>query len=103
MVTGGADRQVRVWDLRMYQELHAYTTNNTIPTSMDISQRGILGIGRGSHATFWSAEALRQKIRDPYMHHLVSSTSAGKTAGPVQTLRFCPFQDVCGIGAMRRE
>lgn len=92
MVTGGADKRIRVWDLRMYKELHSYFTVGGIPTSLDISQRGILGIGHGSHATFWSRDALREKVKDPYMHHLL----AGK--GPVETLRFRPFEDVCGIG-----
>ncbi len=92
MVTGGADKQVRVWDLRMYKELHSYFTVGGIPTSLDISQRNILGIGHGCHATFWGREALREKVKDPYMHHLMG----GK--GPVETLRFRPFEDVCGIG-----
>ena len=93
MVTGGADRQVKVWDLRMFKETHAYYTHaGGVPASIDISQRDIIGIGHASHATFWSPEALKVKVKDPYMHHAMPS------CGPVETLRFRPFEDVCGIG-----
>ena len=93
MVTGGADRQVKVWDLRMFKETHAYyTQTGGVPSSIDISQRNIVGIGHGAHATFWSPEALKVKVKDPYMHHAMPA------CGPVETLRFRPFEDVCGIG-----
>ncbi len=92
MVTGGGDRQIKVWDLRMFRETHAYYSAAGVPTSLDISQRGILGVGHAGHATFWSADAIRQKVSDPYMHH------AMPTCGPVETLRFRPYEDVCGIG-----
>ena len=92
MVTGGADRQVKIWDLRMYKDTHAYYTMAGVPASMDISQRGILGIGHAGHATFWSKDALRRKLKDPYMHHTMPRCD------PVETLRFRPFEDVCGIG-----
>jgi U3 small nucleolar RNA-associated protein 7 len=92
LVTGGADRQVKIWDLRMFKEIHAYYTVAGIPTSLDISQRGVLGIGHAGHATFWKPSALQAKEKDPYMHHEMPGCS------PVETVRFRPFEDVCGIG-----
>ena len=93
MVTGGVDRQVKVWDLRnTYRELHSYFTVAGPPTSLDISQKGILGIGHAGHTTFWSASALKRKEKDPYMHHAIPG------GGPIETLRFRPYEDVCGIG-----
>jgi len=92
MVTGGADSQVRIWDLRMYKETHSYFTKGGVPTSLDISQRGVLGIGHGSNTTFWNPDAIRYKVKDPYMSHGL------KGMGPVESVRFRPFEDVCGIG-----
>lgn len=89
MVTGGSDAQVKIWDLRMYKELHAYYSAGGIPTSVDISQRGLLGIGHGSHATVWKDCLVKHK--EPYMHHTMPACQ-------VSTLRFRPFEDVCGIG-----
>lgn len=89
MVTGGSDQQVKIWDMRMYKQLHAYYCKGGIPTSLDLSQRGILGIGHGSHTTFWQDCSV--KHQDPYMYHALP----GKQ---VSTLRFRPFEDVCGIG-----
>lgn len=92
MVTGGADRQVKIWDLRMLKETHAYYTVAGVPSTLDISQRGVLGSGHAGHATFWGPDALRVKAKNPYMHHSMPG------CGPVETLRFRPFEDVCGIG-----
>jgi U3 small nucleolar RNA-associated protein 7 len=92
MVTGGADRQVKIWDLRMFKETHAYYTSAGVPSTLDISQRGVVGIGHAGHATFWGPDALRVKAKNPYMHHSLAG------CGPVETLRFRPFEDVCGIG-----
>jgi U3 small nucleolar RNA-associated protein 7 len=83
MVTGGVDRQVKVWDLRMYKQLHTYYTVAGVPISLDVSQQSIvLGSGHAGHATFWSAEALLSKVKDPYMHHALPR------CGPVETLAF---------------
>eukprot|EP00339_Tiarina_fusa_P026354 CAMPEP_0117004006 /NCGR_PEP_ID=MMETSP0472-20121206/5134_1 /TAXON_ID=693140 ORGANISM="Tiarina fusus, Strain LIS" /NCGR_SAMPLE_ID=MMETSP0472 /ASSEMBLY_ACC=CAM_ASM_000603 /LENGTH=580 /DNA_ID=CAMNT_0004704839 /DNA_START=85 /DNA_END=1827 /DNA_ORIENTATION=+ len=92
MVTGGADRQVKIWDLRKLQSTHSYFVPAGVPTSLDISQRHVVGIGHAGHATFWSPEALTKKCKSPYMHHTVPS------CGPVETLRFRPFEDVCALG-----
>ena len=95
MATGGGDSKVKIWDLRMLKELHSYNTYGGAPTSLDISQTGILGVGHGCHTTFWKPEALTMKVKEPYMKHMIP----GK--GPVESLRFRPFEDVCGIGHTR--
>ena len=65
MVTGGADSQVKIWDLRMYKETHAYFTRGGAPSSIDISQKGVVGIGHGGHTTFWGPDALKRKVKNP--------------------------------------
>jgi len=92
MATGGADRQIKIWDLRKFQCTHSYFSIAGIPTSLDISQRRVLGVGHAGHATLWSPEALLKKVKEPYMRHSVPA------CGPVETLRFRPFEDVCTIG-----
>ena len=62
MVTGGSDSKVKIFDLRMYKEIHAYNTYGGPPTALDISQTGVLGIGHGCHTTFWKPEALKVKM-----------------------------------------
>jgi U3 small nucleolar RNA-associated protein 7 len=95
LVTGGADRQIRVWDLRMYKERFSYLSVAGVPSSLDISQQGVLAVGHAGHATFWPATALERKVKDPYMRHAIPRSS------PVETVRFRPFEDVCGIGHAR--
>eukprot|EP00535_Pseudo-nitzschia_heimii_P006692 CAMPEP_0197181850 /NCGR_PEP_ID=MMETSP1423-20130617/6007_1 /TAXON_ID=476441 /ORGANISM="Pseudo-nitzschia heimii, Strain UNC1101" /LENGTH=587 /DNA_ID=CAMNT_0042632181 /DNA_START=67 /DNA_END=1830 /DNA_ORIENTATION=- len=92
MVTGGADRQIKIWDLRKFQCTHSYFSIAGIPTSLDISQRRVLGVGHSGHATFWSPQSLLKKAKEPYMRHSIPAR------GPVETLRFRPFEDVCTIG-----
>lgn len=96
MVTAGADKTIKVWDLRTYKNLHSYRTINRMPaTTLDISQRGVLGAGHGATTTFWNdafnTSNNEPENRRPYMTHNVY----GKT---VQSLRFRPYEDVCGIG-----
>jgi U3 small nucleolar RNA-associated protein 7 len=92
MITGGVDRQLKVWDLRKFQCTHSYFVPSGQPSSLDLSQRDVIGIGHGCHATFWSADALKRKVQDPYMHHLMPACD------PIETIRFRPFEDVCVVG-----
>jgi U3 small nucleolar RNA-associated protein 7 len=98
MVTSGIDRQIRVWDLRMYRERHAYYCSAGVPVSLDLSQRGLLAIGHAGHVTIWDSAALSEKATSPYMHHRLGPAGGNAARAPVQTVRFRPFEDVCGIG-----
>jgi len=91
MATSGVDCQVHIWDARKFGEkLHSYhTPGNTKPaTTLDISQNRLLAVGYGSHVQVWK-DGLDTKQKRPYMQH--------EMKGPkVQTLRFCPFEDILG-------
>lgn len=89
MVTGGADRQVKVWDLRTYKLLHEYYSPQPA-VSLDISQRGLLGVGHGTSATIWK-DALVTKAKSPYMKHRVVGSD-------LQRFRFRPYEDAGIVG-----
>ncbi len=89
MATCGLDGQLSVWDLRTYKRAHSYFTA-TPAAALDISQRGLLAVGFGPHAEVWR-DALSAKARAPYMSHRTPGAA-------LRSLRFCPFEDVLGIG-----
>lgn len=95
MVTAGADSKLKIWDLRTYRRLHTFTCMFAPPDSIDVSQRGLLGVAHGVHATIWSSDVFSHaKPKKPYMSH--STANAG---GALRTIRFRPFEDVCALGA----
>jgi hypothetical protein len=52
VVVAGHYTQVKIWDLRMYKEVHAYFS--AVPAvHVDISQRGMLAVGYGGHVQVW--------------------------------------------------
>lgn len=89
MATSGADKTVRVWDIRMYRPLHAYDTPAPVGW-MDISQRGMLAIGYTRRVQVWK-DALEYKATSPYLNHEVKQ-------GLLHDLAFRPYEDVLGIG-----
>lgn len=89
MATSGADKTVKVWDLRMFRPLHGY--NTPAPASwMDISQTGLLATGYTRRVQVWK-DALGVKATSPYMNHEVQG-------GMLHDLTFRPYEDVLGIG-----
>lgn len=47
MSTAGLDGQLKIWDIRSYQPVHEYYTP-TPASSLDISDKGLLGVSFGS-------------------------------------------------------
>lgn len=89
MATSGADSQVKVWDVRMLRQLHAYFSHAPAEY-LDISQKGLLAIGYGRRAQVWK-DALADKASGPYMNHSFNE-------GTLHSLRFCPYEDVLAAG-----
>ena len=94
MATAGADSQVKIWDLRTYKELHAYFA--AVPAChVDISQRGMLAVGYGSHVQVWDQALSGPKQQSPYLtHHFTGGRS-------VRDFGFCPYDDALGVGHSR--
>ena len=89
MATGGADRRVKIWDIRTFKLLHDYFSDRPA-TTLDISQNGLLGVGHGYTTTIWK-DSLAMKAKSPYMKHKVTGSSIGR-------FRFRPYEDVGVIG-----
>jgi U3 small nucleolar RNA-associated protein 7 len=95
MVTSGADRQVKVWDIRMFKEMHSYFSHWTID-DVDISQNDVLAVAAGGVVNIWK-DALGVKQKDPYLSHRVTGGVNGASCS-LNQVRFRPFEDVLGIG-----
>ena len=96
MLSGGQDLRVKLWDLRALKEVHSYSTFHPA-SSIDISDRGLAAIAAGTSTTIWKDLFLHgsghdpAKIQSPYL-------SWGNTGQRVENVRFCPFDDILGIG-----
>ncbi|KAI8143203.1 U3 snoRNP-associated protein Utp7 [Fennellomyces sp. T-0311] len=89
MSTAGLDGQLKIWDIRKYEILQEYYSPRPA-ASLSISQRGLLGVGWGSHVTVWK-DAFLTKQNSPYMNHLQPSSS-------IRDIQFVPYEDVLGFG-----
>lgn len=89
MAVSGADKTLKIWDLRKFKELDHYFTP-TPASSLDISDTGLLSIGWGPHVTVWK-DVFKSKQSDPYMTHLIPGSKTEK-------VKFVPFEDILGVG-----
>ena len=89
MAVSGADKTLKIWDLRKFQVVDNYYTP-TPATSLDISDSGLLSVSWGPHVTVWK-DILKTKQDDPYMNHLLPGSKTEK-------VRFVPFEDILGTG-----
>ncbi len=127
LVTAGGDGRVKVWDLRRWAEVHDYFT--PVPaTALDVSGRGLVGVGYGSHVAVWGRDfgvepapgALGARPAAPTaapaaaggraerLAAAAAAAGAAKARSPymrhelpgsaITCLRFRPFDDVAAIG-----
>jgi U3 small nucleolar RNA-associated protein 7 len=88
MATAGANRMVKMWDLRNYKCLHSYRLPS--PAShMSISQSDQLALSMGSVINIYK-DVATETWSEPYMYH--------KLKHPASRLQFCPYEDVLGVG-----
>lgn len=92
MAVAGADKQLKLWDLRKLAVVDTYYTP-TPAALLDISDTGLLLVGWGPHVTVWK-DVFKQRQLAPYMNHLIAGSKC-------QTVQFVPFEDVLGIGHQR--
>lgn len=89
MTVLGADKTLKIWDIRKFEELDSYRTP-TQGNTVDISDTGLVSVGWGPHVTVWK-DCFKSHQNDPYMSHLIPGSQ-------VQTTRFVPFEDILGVG-----
>ncbi len=92
MATAGLDSMVHVWDLRTHGKLHSVRTRR-VAGQLDISQRGMLAVGDGTFVDVYGAGILSAPQPEPYM-----SVHTGDRREVVHSVRFCPYEDVLGVG-----
>ncbi|XP_070593033.1 WD repeat-containing protein 46 isoform X2 [Erythrolamprus reginae] len=88
MATSGLDHKLHIYDLRAYRRLHSLL----LPSGaglLDFSQRGLLGAACQEVVQVYK-DILVCPSRKPYLCHGLP--------GPSHGLRFCPFEDVLGVG-----
>lgn len=104
MVTTGADKSMKIWDIRNFKELHAIENLPTPASNVTISDTGLLAVSRGPHITVWK-DALRAtkasrpcfgsrgdpSRNTPYMSHLFAGNR-------VNNMSFVPFEDLLSVG-----
>ncbi|KAK6459535.1 component of small subunit processosome [Scheffersomyces xylosifermentans] len=89
MAVSGADKTLKIWDLRKFKELDSYYTP-TPASSLDISDTGLLSVSWGPHVTVWK-DVFKTKQTNPYMNHLIAGSKTEK-------IKFVPFEDILGVG-----
>ena len=99
IVTAGGEGKWKIWDMRKADKpVSAYSYKGAPPSSIDVSQCGMIGIGNGVRVSVYPSEAFKQKVKAPFLTHSVPNG--------VNSVRFCPFEDLLllgknnGIGSM---
>ncbi|KPI88368.1 hypothetical protein ABL78_2543 [Leptomonas seymouri] len=93
-ITLGGDHKMKVWDCRTLRPLEEYAMTYSFHT-MDIASSGLVALGGGAHVQIWKDIFTAAKPSSPYMKF---GLGYGNIA---EQVRFCPFEDVVGIGHSR--
>ncbi|CBZ27211.1 conserved hypothetical protein [Leishmania mexicana MHOM/GT/2001/U1103] len=93
-LTLGGDHAMKVWDCRTLRTLEEYAVTYSFHT-LDISSSGLVALGGGTNVHIWKDMFTAAKPSSPYMKF---GLGYGNIA---EQVRFCPFEDVIGIGHSR--
>jgi U3 small nucleolar RNA-associated protein 7 len=96
MVTAGSDQRMSVWDIRAFKPMQTYALHQP-GTSVAVSDRNLTAIGWGTQTTVWrglfdrAKEDQETRTGSPYLQW-------GGAAQRIESLSWCPFEDVLGVG-----
>ncbi|VDK87793.1 unnamed protein product [Litomosoides sigmodontis] len=88
MATTGLDQKLRIWDVRNYKQLYAYTLPFGLG-EISFSQRYAVACSIGNQIQVLN-DAHLGTTTAPYMSH--------QCTGVISSLKFCPYEDVLGVG-----
>lgn len=110
MATTALDGFLKVWDLRKLSPIHTYKLNKP-GTTLDISERGMIGVGLGRHV-----QILKNAFTNPmditYLEHEIRTPNVALSSGggavaatkallsrvAVNNIAFRPLEDLLCIG-----
>lgn len=110
MATTGLDGLLKIWDLRKMAPLHSFTLERPA-NSIDISDRGVVGLGMGR-----KVQLLREAFTRPYdvtyLNYEIASPNAALSSGggitassrallskvSISSMQFRPLEDVITVG-----
>ncbi|SCU79916.1 LAFA_0B06458g1_1 [Lachancea sp. 'fantastica'] len=104
MATTGADKSMKIWDIRTFRELHTVENLPTPGSGVTISDTGLLALSRGPHVTLWKDAFKSSKSSRPYFGssgHVDRNTPYMTSILPgnrVTNMQFVPFEDLLGVG-----
>ncbi|KAL2155361.1 hypothetical protein VTH82DRAFT_102 [Thermothelomyces myriococcoides] len=96
MVSTGQDNRMAIWDIRNFKEAVSSYFTRAPASSVAISDTGLTAVGWGTKTTVWKGlfskeKPVQEKVQSPYM-------TWGGDGQSVERVRWCPFEDVLGIG-----
>ena len=91
LVTAGGDFKWKLWDIRKPDSaVSCFKYRGAPPSSIDVSQTGMVGIGNGVRISIYSKDVWKTGAQKPYLSHMVQDG--------VNSVRFCPFEDILLLG-----
>ena len=90
MATVGADKKMKVWDLRKMKCLYEYWTPRPV-NKVSISQKGLLALCCKDSLVVWK-DWFRAKQKAPYMKHDSHNRKF------LNDCQFVPYEDYIGLG-----
>ena len=91
LITGGGDHKWKIWDLRKAsQPVVAHSYKGAPPSSIDVSQSGMIAVGNGVRINVFSQDTLKSGSHKSYLSHHIPDG--------INSLRFCPFEDILLLG-----
>uniref|UniRef100_A0AC35U0B0 WD_REPEATS_REGION domain-containing protein n=1 Tax=Rhabditophanes sp. KR3021 TaxID=114890 RepID=A0AC35U0B0_9BILA len=89
IVTTGADRRMKIWDVRnMGQMMYSYLLPS-VGTNVTVSQKDVVALSCSNIVNVYN-DAFCGTMKKPYMLY--------RCDGHVSKLQFCPYEDVLGVG-----